>query len=296
MNRLVMTGTMLVLGCRTLLADNPLLVELTQRGLEMATATRVKLPLPAMPDGQDIARQSAVLDRLANRYPREEFMRRSVVAPFVLKMNSLPGPTQPRAAQTISLWFVAYGQLATVRSEQLLQALGKAAQNQGADDELAPRTETLAESELEQRQANSRPIGGQRQWYVACRIPILDRVLVDCVAHLIQTDTEESSLLAAQFDPRFNSDKSRPNQWRSILTDDFGNQRLGPAHEYAGFGGYVKATKLIEPPDAILIEAHAVFSEPEGWFGGTNQLRSKLPIVVRAIVHNFRRKLTTAEK
>ena len=41
----------------------------------------------------------------------------------------------------------------------------------------------------------------------------------------------------------------------------------------------------------MFIEYHVAFIEPEGWFHGTNLLRSKLPIVAQEMVRKFRRNL-----
>jgi hypothetical protein len=39
-----------------------------------------------------------------------------------------------------------------------------------------------------------------------------------------------------------------------------------------------------------------IFDEPNGWFGGANLLRSKLPLVIQDEVRNFRRRLAAASK
>ena len=40
------------------------------------------------------------------------------------------------------------------------------------------------------------------------------------------------------------------------------------------------------------MEYHVAFVEPQGWFHGTNLLRSKLPIVAQEMVRKFRRNLS----
>jgi hypothetical protein len=76
-----------------------------------------------------------------------------------------------------------------------------------------------------------------------------------------------------------------------VTRDDAGRRHFGEAQPYSGFGGYAKATRLIDPPGAIFIEYHAAFAEPQDWFSGTNLLRSKLPILAQMIVRQLRRGL-----
>ena len=57
-------------------------------------------------------------------------------------------------------------------------------------------------------------------------------------------------------------------------------------------------TLVLDPHDlrtsgAVLVEYHLVFEEPQGWFGGSNLLRSKLPLVCQDGVRKFRRRMAT---
>jgi hypothetical protein len=60
-------------------------------------------------------------------------------------------------------------------------------------------------------------------------------------------------------------------------------------------GQYLKVTALVDADDKpngkLFIEAHMVFHEPQGWFGGANLLGSKLPLAVQDNVREFRRLL-----
>ena len=73
-------------------------------------------------------------------------------------------------------------------------------------------------------------------------------------------------------DERFVRDPEFPNAWRPITRDESGRRRLGEPRPYTGFGGYAKATRLLEPAGAFFVEYHAAFAEPSGWFNGTNLL------------------------
>ena len=71
---------------------------------------------------------------------------------------------------------------------------------------------------------------------------------------------------------------------------------------YSGAGAYMKVTKLQNPPELkdhperVFIEYHLVFDEPNGWFGGGNNLIAKLPNRFDADVHKFREDLRDFEK
>ena len=56
-------------------------------------------------------------------------------------------------------------------------------------------------------------------------------------------------------------------------------------------GIYAKITRLHAPEGALLIEWHLVYSEPQGWFDGTNLLGSKMPAIVQSRVRATRREL-----
>ena len=51
-----------------------------------------------------------------------------------------------------------------------------------------------------------------------------------------------------------------------------------------------------EPEGALFIECHILFAEPKGWFGGTNQLVAKMPLVVQNQVRNTRTELMRASQ
>ena len=117
---------------------------------------------------------------------------------------------------------------------------------------------------------------------------------LNATRHAMSSYSDESISLASQLDPRFIDDPDFPNQWQSVTRNDLGQLVLGEAVPYVAAGFYVKATRLQGEEDAIFIEYHHVFEEPEGWFRGVNLLRSKLPLIVQDRVRKFRRQLANA--
>ena len=73
-----------------------------------------------------------------------------------------------------------------------------------------------------------------------------------------------------------------------------GQSGLGHCPTLLGAGFYIKATQLRQPADAIFIEFHSAYNEPEGWFGDEpNKLRSKLGTIAQFKVQQFREKLAS---
>lgn len=126
--------------------------------------------------------------------------------------------------------------------------------------------------------------------FLTVNLELFDRVNVRGTMRAKLSRGTESVTLAATLEPRFAQDREFPNAWHSQQLDDAGRVVIGPARPYVGAAWYCKATKLKQPRDAVLIEYHIMFDEPEGWFNGANLLRSKLPLLVQDGVRKFRRR------
>ncbi len=83
-----------------------------------------------------------------------------------------------------------------------------------------------------------------------------------------------------------------PCVWNPIVIDTDDQATLGKSHPYNQAASYTKLTSLKFMPEALLIEIHILFTEPQEWFGGRNMLRSKLPPLVQDGVRKFRRRLS----
>src|SRR5262245_44890506 len=90
-------------------ALNPLHNSLLDPGLGVGPDLKAKFPPPTMPDGLDGAKQKAIITTLIkNDYSYEEFTRKSVVAPQLLKLRDvMPSNTKDRASG-VDVWFIAY--------------------------------------------------------------------------------------------------------------------------------------------------------------------------------------------
>jgi hypothetical protein len=269
--------------------DNPVYDELMRRGVTTGPREIVRLPAPTICDGLTAAQQRQALEAVADgTHTWEELTRRSVVAPFILKLPKDENE-QSRLGRRVDLWFVAYGNMSTLENSEWLERQFKTTGSE-TDPENGAVIKVVPESEL-QRYGLKPPQGPDDPQFVFAELTLLDRVRLSVTTRGAKLQTPESVTSASMLDPHFSNDPQNPNRWRPILRDDNGRRQLGKAQPYTGYGSYAKATRLIDPPGAILIEYHVAFAEPEGWFNGTNLLRSKLPILAQLIVRQLRREL-----
>ena len=276
-------------------ADDPVFKELTGSGVLLVSGESKLIPQPTLADGLTPAEQKKALKRAAGHFLLEEFTRKSVLAPFSLKIESLTDASGTRIAQSLNVWFVVYGDWQTLLDENLLAELGNHRKSKN-EYEFRAEARSLKDDELTQRKLFVRASEDTLEKFMTFQTPLLDRVFVSGVIHRFQTTAPNSALFSSVLDPRFDSDGEFPNQWQSLIESETGDVILAQAKPYAGFGGYIKATKLVDPDGAILIEGHAIFNEPTGWFRGANLLKSKLPIMIQHEIRGLRRQLAETQK
>ena len=290
MKMFLASATLMCLMVSSAAAEDLLLAEMLHNGVPMESGATMQVPPPTLPDGLSSADQQKVLAALADeRHPVEALLRKSVVAPFVLKITDDPAAAgQTSRVCHVDLWFVAYADLARISDEKFVRQQFEA--ETGADanssgSQLAP----LSPADLSARHITT--VADERIF--AGTIDLFDRVRLTAAIDGRQSHTDESVVVAISVDPRFSADTQFPNSWRSITRGAGRALQLGAAQPYKAAGGYMKASRLAQPSGAVLVEYHLVFEEPQGWFGGSNLLRSKLPLVCQDGVRKFRRRMAT---
>jgi hypothetical protein len=265
--------------------QNPVYKSLLETGLNVGENLHVKFPAPNMPDGLDADKQKAVIQGLiGNDYSFQEYTRRSVVAPQLLKLRDLT-PADPKAPpRGVDVWFIAYGDLKSLDDEKFLDRIMNAGRGEG-------KAKSLSAEDLSKRRIGL--LDKNREGYIFVEFDFLEKVHLRATGHGFWSRTDDSVVVAGEIDPRFRGDPEFPNQWQSISKES-GNVKMGPANPWSGAGMYLKITRLREPAGALFIEEHIIFAEPTGWFDGANLLRSKLPIAVQNNVRNIRREWVKA--
>jgi hypothetical protein len=273
----------------TAAADGPneILRTLLTAGVPVGDGQVVKLPAPTLADGMTATAQRQQIEAIADgRNSWEDLTRRSVVAPFILR-TSPDGSEQRGAARRVDLWFVAYGSLDALASDDFLKDQFKTASDDSVN---AASARLLGDDDLRKRGLPV-PSAPDDPRYLAAETTLLEQVRISATTRSVKTRTAESLVAASILDPRFADDPEFPNRWRSILRTDGGSRQFAEPHAYTGLGSFVKATRLVERSGAILIEYHLVYAEPKQWFSGANLLQSKLPIIAQMVVRKVRRSL-----
>ena len=270
-------------------AANAIYDALVGRGVNVSSQESLQLPRPALDDELSPRQQRQVIESLlAGKYDLDTFTRKSVVSPFILKISEGAAESGP-IVRKVDIYFVAYGSLDSLKGDDYLsKQLNLAGTNDQA--EAGGQAKVLTADDLRKRDIAAGTNPDDPRW-IAVTSTLLNKVRISLTTQNIKTEGKESIIIASVADPRFATDAEYPNSWRSLTVDDAGKRQTGPAEPYVGLGSYAKATRLAEPAGAIFMEYHVAFVEPQGWFHGTNLLRSKLPIVAQDMVRKFRRNL-----
>lgn len=272
-------------------ADNAVMAELVETGVAVPAGKPLKLPGPTIPDGLPAAEQREAIAKLPGvRHSPEELLRKSAVAPFELQVHSPRGAKSGAAMWRVDVWFVVYGELEEVANEDFLKRWAKLS---GSKDSDVSRAGKLSPEEVVQRKLFDNPSGHADEYFLYSTFELFDRVQVSATRHAMVSRSEESLLVAAQLDPRFDDDEQYPNQWRPMKRDELGKIEVGKPQKYEGAGFYAKVTRLKQPAGALFVEYHQAFHEPREWFNGANLLGSKIPLLAQDSVREFRRKVMT---
>ncbi len=130
-------------------SGNRLLDDLVLRGVQIAGDEVIRLPRPTLSDGMSAAQQRAQVEAIPETHSDwNALTRRSAVAPFVLKIGAADGAPGTSGRQ-VDLWFVVYGDLDTLVSDDFVQTQFHSAGNDDAEDR--PQAKLLTAADLTQR-------------------------------------------------------------------------------------------------------------------------------------------------
>jgi hypothetical protein len=268
--------------------SNPLYQLLRQEGIRISEKVQSPLPAPLMADGLDGKAQIAVIKKLIGEdIEYDRFVEDSPTAPpLQSKLGEIKGGDPKAPARALNFYFVAYGPLSKLTDKEVLERVATNERNRG-------KGQTLTADDLKKRNILLAPEAEKYEAFGYGLHTLLDKVEIRATGHSCWSETPESILVASQIDNRFANDQQFPNQWRSLTKDGEGDVKLGPPHPYSGAGYYLKVTQLKDPSlkGALFCETHVIFTEPFGWFEGTNLLTAKLPTATRTMVSKLRREL-----
>ncbi|QDU90859.1 hypothetical protein Pla175_42720 [Pirellulimonas nuda] len=282
------------------LSPHPVVNELATEGFEVAEGVRVIVSPPTVDASMDAEAQRAAVAALVGELRMEQFMKDSVVSPFELSIGEAGAELPSAKVRTLDLAFVAYGKLAVVRDKDLMQSVlggGRGGEGREAEEDgFEKYGEGLTQQECQERGFDLQLKGASRHHLTRFRFPLIEKVMI---AGIVEGDGRDfqAMLVESSMSPvSMLDDKDFPTVWQEIPRGAQGDEDLGEPQPWRGLAGYLQTTELKFEPGAILVECHGVFVEPYDWFKGRNLLASKLPIVVKNNVTDFRRKLAKASE
>ncbi len=292
--------TVLVAAGSPAAPENPLLKELVEKGVEMPVETDVgrfvHLPAPTMAEGLNAEQQTAVLTATATlgKMTLPQFLSKTS-NPHVLKVGKILCKNGKDVVRTVNFYFVVYGDWDVLTSEQFSKGIlkeGKA--NDQKNGGMVEKAGYLKAPELAVRGLATRSTPDLKEYFLYTTLNLFDEVQLSTTRFGVATRTPAGVIVAAKVDPRFAKDKQYPNQWREIIKGAAANIMYGKPQPYSGAAFYAKVTRLITPKDAIFLEFHQVFYEPQAWFGNANRMPSELRKIIPFEVNQFRGKLGRA--
>lgn len=283
-------------------AADDLAVELTTAGVGVGDKLFVQLPPPILRPAEENKDLQTRLEAISRNHPWERFNRDSVMAPVMIDLEYVRDEGGRRLGHHIHSGFVVHTQLATLRDEHLMsQLFGQPAMSTSGEggeptEEVVGRQvpeDVLAESGIEHQEDSATR-------YVYVELPLLNRVLVSGVVRIDRIEYDAGYELWWRLEPSFSDRDDRyANRWTRMERNAVGELEPGASKPYQGLAGMAAAyevpatdgTSTGESRRPILIETRTIMHEPEEWFGGSNFLRSKLPLSIQERARSFRRKL-----
>ena len=226
---------------------------------------------------------------LAGKRPWDQFVRDSVVAPVQIGLEYLKDEQGQRVGQRVHFAFVVHAAVSTLR-----------------DSEAMERMFASEVGDSESEGWNSQPLGGDElqgleieqeegESYGWLQVTLLNKIEVIGVIRSQRQQGDDFIAITWKLDEQFTGPgpwrREYQNLWREWKRDDIGNPIRTEGHPYAGAAGYLIITAMPEVPNASMVEGLLVLHEPEEWFGGSNLLRSKLPLMIQESARKLRRGL-----
>ena len=293
-----MTATILLLGmtltaqlpaarAKTLHSDNPVYSTLQSDGADFA-GVHVAFPTPLHVAGMSAEDERVALKRLVGSdRSLAEFTRDSVSAPFILKTRDETAAGRG-VVRIAALWFVVRASL-----DDINPAAADPSTSGGKTVEAGNMR--FGATRIEPNDLATRalsPAGGKEahEWYVHLTSRLLDRIHVEATDRIVATKAGGSWFVGSITDAKFNADKTFPNRWHALKRQGAG-AAAGADEVYVGSAAAVTISRLASVENALLIESHFAFFEPNAWFDGAPVLRSKIGVVAQDRIRRLRRDL-----
>ncbi|TWT78573.1 hypothetical protein Pla123a_13660 [Posidoniimonas polymericola] len=275
--------------------EHPLVAELTTKGFEIDGAPIKLLPPLVTPD-MPADEQRAAFAGLVSERRMEKYLQDSVVASYKLDIDDIGQTAERGTVRRLDLYFVVHGSLQVIHEKELLSSLMGGEKTASAAAESGFETYAKPLDESAERPDTLPPAGELTSGMFRYRFPILEKVVVSGLASSAGMHVDGGVVQSAVSPRELLDDPANPTEWRPIPRGAKTDAELGPPEPFKGFYCYLHATQLGFVDNAVLVECHAAYIEPYGWFRGRNLLASKLPLLMQQNVRDFRRKLKEVEE
>jgi len=294
-----------------------LLDQLVGNGVVLTEDVRATLPPPTfLNQQQELLASEAANEKLeaiaAPLGGTDRFLRDSIVAPISIRMRSIDNPAGKRIGHRLDFVFAVSEPIATLRdSEPVRELVGdveteieSSVEKKDFDPTEDARTRPLTEQQIARYGLSLDP---KKDSVRTLQFPLMDRVIIQGVIRTERSvwreaDANGPAVFAWLLDPRFSLTAKEPlvadsdgeilaNRWRGIDRGDRGQKVISAPFPYRGIGGYLAITPAPGRPESSIFQASLVLHEPQDWFAGRNQLRSKLPLIVQDQVRRLRREI-----
>jgi len=292
---IILPSSLAVLAAHVMLAmGSEPLRSASQQAPAVATDEISSAPsIPNLPIGVlslDEASTADTLATLAGKVGWQRLAAESQMAPVRVTVTPVEVAGQ-RIGHQVQAAFVIRTRLETFQDEALAsETLGL--QADAAGQMARPlTTDECKQAGLEKVNANTS--------FAVLNLTLLNRVDLQGVVRAERRDGESGFDLTWVFDHRFDR---LPGLWASSqrrMANALGETVREDPRPYAGASGVVVVREVrgmvAEPGESLLVvESRLAFAEPTEWFGGSNLLRAKIPLLTQEGVRALRRRLATA--
>ncbi|TWT84019.1 hypothetical protein CA13_54930 [Planctomycetes bacterium CA13] len=266
--------------------DESMLDHLVDQGIQVSDHVTVKLESPTHLD--DLSTGSR--DRLAGNFGWPRFTKKSVVAPVWIDLDYINNAAGERVGHSVRFRFVVHESVERLRDRDFLSSLFNGESETNHWTELK-RSDLLSQDD----QASHVAQASSEMTFGFATVPLMNRVLLRGVI-AGQTVLDESGFVSAwRLVDTIDAANPYTARWSPLERDSLGKQVEGDASSYHGAGGYVNVQSLAPVDETFanvcLIEGQFVLHEPQAWFGSSNFLRSKFPLLIQEAARKFRRSL-----
>lgn len=261
--------------------------ELSRVGFELSPGVAAKLPGELLPRTGLVP--PAAIEELVGRHRWDRFAADSRLAPVSVTIN--PVMVQgSRVGHQVRAAFT----LRTRLNDHLNQQDGSDTLSIGQVGTGGAVRPVTAE---ELKKVGIKPAADGNERFVCLEISLLNRIDLKGVIRIQRRVSPDSIEVAWGFDHRFDSLPDLATTATKAGSNELGERVDGPPEPYAGGGGIVTARELTSGDSTasglpvVIVESRLVFAEPESWFGGSNLLRAKVPLITQEGVRTLRRRL-----